>query len=475
MLVGGSRRGAAKDAGLLEQAGMLPEESPVDPSSANSWRPRSAPAPGRRSWSVRCAIGALSCRRQISAPAASVQPRRPCRCRWRDRPCRRRRPAAPPPRRSTLLDVLGGELPEHACRRGVDRRCHAVGVDGEHPAVGDHGPRDDPRAAAAAGTDVGAPGDGDGSAASRCSIAWVALPPDCGQAALRTGGGSATLSSARRGSARSSSSIRRTDLRSPGSGGAEFSPSQVPSPQPASRPATAPVSTVRRGAALTSWPERRFRRSPAAAPPRGAAATAATPTSRLSSPSRLRALSSSPARIAASASSSRAWCRQGASPAASGSSVFVSSAGSAVSSRRSAASSVARSRSIGSSPVVVASCVECGQGSGLVLLAELGFRFLSRASAAKPVLPSAASAANCSAASAPWPAASARSAAAKRSASAARSRWLPLVPADLGRGADHDQHGDAEHDRRRSGAKAREPVAPQLLVDLADELFRFHA
>ena len=69
--------------------------------------------------------------------------------------------------------------------------------------------------------------------ADRCCIACVALPPDWGQSGLRTGGGSVMLSSASADRRCSSSSISSTDLRSPGSGGAEVSPSQVPSPQPA--------------------------------------------------------------------------------------------------------------------------------------------------------------------------------------------------------------------------------------------------
>ena len=111
------------------------------------------------------------------------------------------------------------------------------------------------------------------SAASRCSMACVALPPDCGQSGLRRAGGRVMLSSASLGSARSWSSINRTDLRSPGRGGGAVSPSQVPSPQPTSRPANAPVSSVRRSAGLMSWPGRRCRRSPATTPQPGAAAT----------------------------------------------------------------------------------------------------------------------------------------------------------------------------------------------------------
>jgi hypothetical protein len=50
-----------------------------------------------------------------------------------------------------------------------------------------------------------------------------------------------------------------------------------------------------------------------------------------------------------------------------------------------------------------------------------------------------------------------------------------VIPADLGRGADHHEHGEA-HDRTAvAPPQPGQLVAPQLLVDLADELFRFHA
>ena len=80
--------------------------------------------------------------------------------------------------------------------------------------------------------------------------------------------------------------------------------------------------------------------------------------------------------------------------------------------------------------------VRAGNAPGWSFSASLASASFSRARATKPVLPSAASAANWAAASASRAAVRASSAAAKRNASAARSCWrqwshttLPVVPA----------------------------------------------
>ena len=109
------------------------------------------------------------------------------------------------------------------------------------------------------------------SAASRWYMAWVAMPPACGHSALRRGRGSVIGVAAISGSARTSSSSSRTDLRAPGSGASSLSPNQElpPPPQPErARP------EVRRAALRVSLPltvPQSRPALPAAGPPAAAA------------------------------------------------------------------------------------------------------------------------------------------------------------------------------------------------------------
>ena len=353
-----------------------------------------------------------------------------------------------------LLDVLGVELPDLARRSRRRRRVvmpSASTANTRPPATtGPASSREPPPAPAPMperqATSIV-------SAASRCCMACVGSPPACGQSALRTGGGRTTLSWARRGSALSWSSISSTALRSPGSGGAGVSPSQVPSPQPARRAAAA-VSAPRRESPLTSSPGRARPRSPAAARPRAAAARAARRPPCSARPGCSRASSRAPARIATSARSSRAWLRQGAPAAASGSSCCVSVAGSPVSSCCSTASRVPRSRRIGSLRAAGGEAVQRRQRPGRVLLAELGLGLLEPGERGEAGLALGRQGRELGG----------------RLGMVARLQGLlgggeagglgrarlrrPMVPADLGGGAGHDQHGQRPGPWRRSAATA---------------------
>ena len=160
-------------------------------------------------------------------------------------------------------------------------------------------------------------------------MAWVGLPPTCGQAGFRCGGGRVTVSDWMRGSAVGPSSSSSTGMRLPGKGGGALEPNHEfrrspPGPTPPGRAGAIDGS---------SW----FRRAGRVAADRleqllgqtlgrgGAVASCST------SSSAFRACFVSPARRAAAASSIRAGWRQGVPFAARGPSRRISSSGSAVS------------------------------------------------------------------------------------------------------------------------------------------------
>ena len=134
-----------------------------------------------------------------------------------------------------------------------------------------------------------------------------------------------------------------------------------------------------------------------------------------------------------------------------------------------------RSRSIGSSPLAAASCVERRQRSGLILLASLRLRFLQPCQCRE--------AGRCRRPRGPRTARPPRPAGRRPGSLGGgeaqglggprlRRHWsqptLPAVPTTI----------STASARTRAAVAAPQPrdlVAPQLLVDLADELFRFHA
>ena len=159
----------------------------------------------------------------------------------------------------------------------------------------------------------------------RCCMAWVGLPPACGQSGLRSGGGSTTLSSARRGSALELVLDQQHRLALARQGRRPAS-RRARCPRRSRRGGPRPPSAAarRRDGALTSSAcggraADRLQQLGA----RAAAARAARRPPRSAPPGSPRASSRSPARIASSARSSRAWLRQGAPAAASGSSVLL--------------------------------------------------------------------------------------------------------------------------------------------------------
>ena len=158
--------------------------------------PRSKRAPGRRSMVGALRIGALSCRRQSSLPdpasSAKTMPLPLATIEPAVAECRRAAAQAIDP-----LDVLRLELPKPmrpeptstAVAMPSASTANTLPSATTGPAmILERPPPPAPTSTRQASARF--------SAASRCCIACVALPPDWGQSGLRTGGGSVMLSSA---------------------------------------------------------------------------------------------------------------------------------------------------------------------------------------------------------------------------------------------------------------------------------------